>query len=80
LVHLDRYPYYVSEIVCSDIEPLLTAVVEHPDHLHTLWTILDSPAPLFPLVASYFSKINCLLVERKVTEVNIISAFIPEDG
>ena len=64
-----RYPYVSSEVFACEIFPLCDAVTSNVELLTNFWTFLDRPAPLNPLHASYFSKVNGVLLQKKPAEV-----------
>ncbi|KAJ3072850.1 hypothetical protein HDU98_002773 [Podochytrium sp. JEL0797] len=64
-----RYPYLAAEIFGCEIYAVSDAVITQPNLLESFWTLLDSPAPVNPLQASYFSKVNGILMQKKAGDM-----------
>ncbi|KAI8838048.1 SIT4 phosphatase-associated protein-domain-containing protein [Chytriomyces cf. hyalinus JEL632] len=64
-----KYPYLASEIFGCEIYAISDAVITQPNLLETFWTLLDAPAPIHPLQASYFSKVNGILMQKKAGDM-----------
>ncbi|KAJ3056073.1 hypothetical protein HK097_008201 [Rhizophlyctis rosea] len=64
-----KYPYLASEVLCCEIFTVCEAVISNNELLNTFWSFLDRPAPLNPLHASYFSKVNGVLLQKKTPEM-----------
>ncbi|KAJ3288754.1 SAPS-domain-containing protein [Rhizoclosmatium globosum] len=64
-----KYPYLASEIFGCEIYAIIDAVITNPRLLESFWTFLERPAPINPLQASYFSKVNSILMQKKAAEM-----------
>ncbi|KAJ3333829.1 hypothetical protein HDU76_002935 [Blyttiomyces sp. JEL0837] len=63
------YPYIACEVICCEIFSICEALMSNVKLLESFWQFLDRPAPLNPLQASYFSKVNGVLIQKKVPEM-----------
>ncbi|KAG9243122.1 SIT4 phosphatase-associated protein-domain-containing protein [Calycina marina] len=64
----NRYAYVAAEILSSDNWSICEALMECKG-LRKFWDFLKLPAPLDPLQASYFTKVNEALLDRKTEEM-----------
>ncbi|TPX57476.1 hypothetical protein PhCBS80983_g03815 [Powellomyces hirtus] len=64
-----KYPYLACEILSCEIFSICEAIVGNMELLKDFWSLLDRPAPLNPLTASYFSKVNGVLLTKKMPEM-----------
>ncbi|KAI9046758.1 hypothetical protein LZ554_009495 [Drepanopeziza brunnea f. sp. 'monogermtubi'] len=67
-----RYAYVAAEILSSDNWSISESLVEIPENqalLRKFWGFLKSSPPLDPLQASYFTKVNESLLDRKTEEM-----------
>jgi len=65
----NRYAYVAAEILSSDNWSICEALMENQPLLRKFWEFLKIPAPLDPLQASYFTKVNEALLDRKTEEM-----------
>ncbi|KAL0468383.1 SIT4 phosphatase-associated domain-containing protein [Neurospora intermedia] len=65
----NRYAFVAAEILSSDNWSIFEALMESKDLLREFWQFLKRPAPLDPLQASYFTKVNESLFDRKTEEM-----------
>lgn len=65
----NRYAYVAAEILSSDNWSICEALLENQPLLRKFWEFLKHPAPLDPLQASYFTKVNEALLDRKTEEM-----------
>ncbi|RYP52624.1 hypothetical protein DL768_002274 [Monosporascus sp. mg162] len=65
----NRYAYVAAEILSSDNWSIYEALMETPSLLRNFWNFLNRPAPLDPLQASYFTKVNESLFDKKTEEM-----------
>lgn len=83
-----KYPFLACEIVCSEIWALTESIFRDESLLDVLFSYLDKPPPLNPLLASYTSRVAIVLLSRRTTETlayirkkeNIIAQFITHLG
>lgn len=61
----NRYAHVACEVLSSDTWSIYEALVENRQLIRTFWDFLSRPAPLDPLQASYFTKVNESLFEKK---------------
>ncbi|KAI8823077.1 SIT4 phosphatase-associated protein-domain-containing protein [Fimicolochytrium jonesii] len=64
-----KYPYLACEILSCEIFSICEGIVSNEELMNDFWTLLDRPAPLNPLTASYFSKVNGVLLSKKMPEM-----------
>jgi len=62
------------EILSSGTWSLSEALMENMDHMRMFWSLLDRDAPLDPVQAAYFTKVNETLLDKKTDEM--ISFFV----
>jgi hypothetical protein len=72
-----RYPYVATEVLCSEIWSVVETCVNNPDHLLApFWeTVLDrSPEDMKTqmVMASHFTKINTVFLNKKPAEVRCL--------
>ncbi len=65
----NRYAFVAAEILSSDNWSIYEALMESKDLLRRFWEFLRLPAPLDPLQASYFTKVNESLFDKKTEEM-----------
>lgn len=65
----NRYAFVAAEILSSDNWSIYEAVMESKHLLRDFWQFLVRPAPLDPLQASYFTKVNESLFDKKTEEM-----------
>jgi len=61
--------YISCEILSSDVWSIAESILESPKHLKMFWDYMKSSAPLDPLQAGYFTKVNESLLEKKTEEM-----------
>lgn len=64
-----KFPYIACEVISCEILAICEGLVSHTELLTRFWTFLDTPGPINALKASYFSKVNGILIQRKVLEM-----------
>ena len=64
-----KYAYVACEILSSEVWSISEAVLENQDSLRHFWHYIKQPAPLDPVQAGYFSKVNESLLDRKMEEM-----------
>ncbi|MBE7179763.1 MAG: hypothetical protein INR71_00900 [Terriglobus roseus] len=64
-----KYAYVACEVLSSDVWSISEAVMEHRDALRSFWRYVKQPAPLDPVQAGYFTKVNECLLDRKTEEM-----------
>jgi SIT4-associating protein SAP185/190 len=65
----NRYAFVACEILSSDTWSIYEAVLENRQLIRDFWTFLSRDTPLDPLQASYFTKVNESLFEKKTAEM-----------
>lgn len=65
----NRYAYVAAEILSSDNWSICEALMENQSLLRKFWGFLKLPPPLDPLQASYFTKVNEALLDKKTEEM-----------
>ncbi|KYK54266.1 SIT4 phosphatase-associated protein [Drechmeria coniospora] len=74
----NRYALVASEVLSSDTWSIYEALVENRDLVRDFWTFLSRPAPLDPLQASYFTKVNESLFEKKTEDMMDLFRSLPD--
>lgn len=64
-----KYAYVACEVLSSEVWSITEALVDQQDHLREFWQYLYRPAPLDPLQAGYFTKVNEALLDKKTEEM-----------
>ncbi|KAK4664224.1 sporulation-induced protein [Podospora pseudopauciseta] len=65
----NRYAFVAAEILSSDNYSIHEALMESRPLLRNFWEFLKRPTPLDPLQASYFTKVNESLFDKKTEEM-----------
>jgi SIT4-associating protein SAP185/190 len=64
-----KYAYVSCEVLSSEVWSLTEAILDQQDHLREFWQYMHRPAPLDPLQAGYFTKVNEALLDKKTDEM-----------
>ncbi|KAF2690325.1 extragenic suppressor of kinetochore protein 1 [Lentithecium fluviatile CBS 122367] len=64
-----KYAYVSCEILASEVWSISEALLENQDSLRQFWNFIKQPAPIDPVQAGYFSKVNESLLDRKMEEM-----------
>ncbi|PIA94123.1 SIT4-associating protein [Cercospora beticola] len=64
-----KYAYVACEVLSSEVWSISEALLEQRDHLREFWQYVKRPAPLDPLQAGYFTKVNEALLDKKTEEM-----------
>ncbi|OWP07416.1 hypothetical protein B2J93_6195 [Marssonina coronariae] len=65
----NRYAYVSAEVLSSDNWSICESLAENQALLRKFWEFLKLPPPLDPLQASYFTKVNESLLDKKTEEM-----------
>jgi SIT4-associating protein SAP185/190 len=65
----NRYAYVAAEVLSSDNWSICESLMENQALLRKFWDFLKLPPPLDPLQASYFTKVNEALLDKKTEEM-----------
>lgn len=65
----NRYAYVSAEVLSSDNWSISESLMENQGLLRKFWEFLKLPPPLDPLQASYFTKVNEALLDKKTEEM-----------
>jgi SIT4-associating protein SAP185/190 len=65
----NRYAYVAAEVLSSDNWSICESLMENQALLRKFWEFLRLPPPLDPLQASYFTKVNEALLDKKTEEM-----------
>ncbi|KAL2069897.1 hypothetical protein VTL71DRAFT_14576 [Oculimacula yallundae] len=65
----NRYAYVSAEVLSSDNWSICESLIENQPLLRKFWDFLKLPPPLDPLQASYFTKVNEALLDKKTEEM-----------
>ncbi|KAL4798724.1 SIT4 phosphatase-associated protein-domain-containing protein [Aspergillus venezuelensis] len=61
--------YVACEILSSEVWSILDSTMANPEHLKEFWGFIRRPAPLDSIQASYFTKVNETLLDKKTGEM-----------
>lgn len=64
-----KYAYVACEVLSSDVWSITEAVLEYQNYLREFWLYVSRPAPLDPLQAGYFTKVNESLLDKKTDDM-----------
>ncbi|KAJ5089642.1 SIT4 phosphatase-associated protein family [Penicillium argentinense] len=64
-----KHAYVACEILSSETYSILESIMESPNYLRDFWGFLRRPPPLDSLQASYFTKVNETLLDKKTEEM-----------
>ena len=64
-----KYAYVACEVLSSEVWSITEAIMENREHLRQFWQYIHRPAPLDPLQAGYFTKVNEALLDKKTEEM-----------
>ncbi|KAF2089476.1 SAPS-domain-containing protein [Saccharata proteae CBS 121410] len=64
-----KYAYVSCEILSSEVWSISEALLENQPALRKFWQYLKQPAPLDPVQAGYFTKVNESLLDRKTEDM-----------
>ncbi|KAL9053115.1 MAG: hypothetical protein Q9162_004979 [Coniocarpon cinnabarinum] len=64
-----KYAYVSCEILSSEVYSIYESLLALPDLLRDFWTFIERPVPLNAVQASYFTKINEALLEKKADDM-----------
>ena len=73
----NRYALVACEVLSSDTWSIYEALTEKRDLIRKFWSFLERPAPLDPLQASYFTKVNESLFEKKTDDMMELFRTVP---
>lgn len=74
----NRYAFISAEILSSDNWSIYEALMECQPLLRNFWTFLKRPIPLDPLQASYFTKVNESLFDKKTEDMVELLRTLPD--
>ncbi|KAH7261721.1 SIT4 phosphatase-associated protein-domain-containing protein [Fusarium tricinctum] len=74
----NRYAFVACEILSSDTWSIYEALAENRQLIRDFWKFLSRPAPLDPLQASYFTKVNESLFEKKTEDMMELLITLPD--
>ena len=63
-----KYAYTACEVLASETWSIIEALMDNQQHLRQFWHFLKRDAPLDPVAAGYFTKINETLLDKKTEE------------
>lgn len=64
-----KYAFVSCEVLSSEAWSIVESLMMNQDHLRMFWKFLERPPPLDPLQASYFTKVNETLLDKKTEEM-----------
>lgn len=74
----NRYAFVAAEVLSSDTWSIYEALIENQPLIRNFWTFLKRPTPLDPLQASYFTKVNEALFDKKTEEMMLLLRSLPD--
>lgn len=66
-----KYSYVACEVLSSEAYSIVESMMQNEELLREFWTFIRRPAPLDPVQAGYFTKVNETLLERKTADMVI---------
>jgi SIT4-associating protein SAP185/190 len=72
-----KYAFVACEILSSEIWSITESLMANTAYLTEFWDFLRQPAPLDPLQAGYFTKVNETLLEKKTEEMRDFFKSLP---
>lgn len=72
-----KYPNIAAEVLTSECWPIMEEISK-PESLDYLWRVVDKPAPLNPLLASFFSKVVSALLNKEIVPLTTYLLGKPE--
>lgn len=73
----NRYAFVACEVLSSDTWSIYEALTENLQLIRNFWKFLSLDSPLDPLQASYFTKVNESLFEKKTEEMMELLRSLP---
>ena len=64
-----RYPFTACEVFCCEVEAVFNTLLEDPELLALLFSLLNQEPPLNSKTAGYFGRLIGHLLLRKTTEL-----------
>ncbi|PNH08035.1 Serine/threonine-protein phosphatase 6 regulatory subunit 3-A [Tetrabaena socialis] len=64
-----KYPFTSCEVFCCEVEAVFNTLLEDPDLMRLLFSLLDSEPPLSCKTAGYFGRVVSHLLLRKTNEM-----------
>ncbi|KAF7186134.1 Extragenic suppressor of kinetochore protein 1 [Pseudocercospora fuligena] len=64
-----KYAYVACELLSSEVWSITEALLDQREALREFWQYMHQPAPLDPLIAGYFTKVNEALLDKKTEEM-----------
>ena len=64
-----KYAYVSCEVLSSEVWSIVETLLDQREHLREFWQYMHRPAPLDPLQAGYFTKVNETLLDKKTTDM-----------
>lgn len=64
-----RYPFTACEVFCCEVEAVFNTLLEDPELMRLLFSLLQTPAPLDSKTAGYFGRVVGHLLLRKTNEL-----------
>ncbi|KAJ5101678.1 hypothetical protein NUU61_003900 [Penicillium alfredii] len=64
-----KHAYIACEILSSETWSILESMMAYPQYLRDFWCFLRRPPPLDSIQASYFTKVNETLLDKKTEEM-----------
>lgn len=64
-----KYAFVASEVLASETWSILESLMVNQSYLREFWQFIRRKAPLDPLQAGYFTKVNEVLFDRKTEEM-----------
>lgn len=64
-----KYAYVACEVLSSEVWSITEAILDQQDALRDFWKYMERPAPLDPLRAGYFTKVNEALLDKKTEDM-----------
>lgn len=74
----NRYAFVACEVLSSDTWSIYESLAENRQLIREFWAFISRPAPLDPVQASYFTKVNESLFEKKTEDMMDLLRTLPD--
>eukprot|EP01024_Parvocaulis_polyphysoides_P012575 TRINITY_DN14581_c0_g2_i1.p1 TRINITY_DN14581_c0_g2~~TRINITY_DN14581_c0_g2_i1.p1 ORF type:complete len:699 (-),score=93.35 TRINITY_DN14581_c0_g2_i1:306-2402(-) len=65
---LQRYPFLACELICCEVEGILSNLVQTDDLMDQLFSLLQQPRPINSTLAGYFGRVMSILLVKRTLE------------
>eukprot|EP01023_Acetabularia_acetabulum_P059403 TRINITY_DN7138_c0_g1_i8.p1 TRINITY_DN7138_c0_g1~~TRINITY_DN7138_c0_g1_i8.p1 ORF type:complete len:731 (+),score=115.47 TRINITY_DN7138_c0_g1_i8:22-2193(+) len=65
---LQRYPFLACELICCEVEGILSNLVQTEELMDQLFSLLEKPRPINSTLAGYFGRVMSILLVKRTLE------------